>query len=68
MKPTGFDVSKHIRLVPPFQENEVDKYFIHCEKTATMTPRSLDFIIAECVGGEGSRDLFSSICGEEFPI
>ena len=22
-----FDVTKHIRLVPPFQEKEVDKYF-----------------------------------------
>ena len=24
-----FDVTKHIRLVPPFQEKEVDKYFLH---------------------------------------
>ena len=24
---THFDVTKHIRLVPPFQEKEVDKYF-----------------------------------------
>ena len=29
-----FDVTKHIRLVPPFQEKEVDKYFIHFEKVA----------------------------------
>ena len=35
VKSTGFDVSKHIRLVPPSQENEVDKYFIHFEKIAT---------------------------------
>ena len=34
-KSTGFDVSKHIRLVPPFQEKEVDKYFVHFEKIAT---------------------------------
>ena len=27
-----FDVTKHIRLVPPFQEKEVDKYFLHFEK------------------------------------
>ena len=26
-----FDVTKHIRLVPPFQEKEVDKYFLHFE-------------------------------------
>ena len=29
-----FDVTKHIRLVPPFQEKEVDKYFLHFEKGA----------------------------------
>ena len=31
---THFDVNKHIRLVPPFQEKEVDKYFLHFEKVA----------------------------------
>ena len=29
-----FDVTKHIRIVPPFQEKEVDKYFLHFEKVA----------------------------------
>ena len=29
-----FDVTKHIRLVLPFQEKEVDKYFLHFEKVA----------------------------------
>ena len=28
------DVTKHIRFVPPFQEKEVDKYFLHFEKVA----------------------------------
>ena len=31
---THFDVIKHIRLFPPFQEKEVDKYFLHFEKVA----------------------------------
>ena len=31
---THFDVTKDIRLVPPFQEKEVDKYFLHFEKVA----------------------------------
>ena len=31
---THFDVTKYIRLVPPFQEKEVDKYFLHFEKNA----------------------------------
>ena len=30
----NFDVTKHIRLVPPFQEKEVDKYFLHFETVA----------------------------------
>ena len=29
-----FDATKHIRHVPPFQEKEVDKYFLHFEKAA----------------------------------
>ena len=29
-----FDVTKHIRLFSPFQEKEVDKYFLHFEKVA----------------------------------
>ena len=29
-----FDVTKHIRLVPPFQEKEVDRYFLHFENVA----------------------------------
>ena len=39
-RPTGtsssstFDITKHIMLVPPFQEVEVDKYFLHFEKVA----------------------------------
>ena len=31
---THFDVTKHTRLVPPFQKKEVDKYFLHFEKVA----------------------------------
>ena len=30
----NFDVTKHIRLVFPFQEKEVDNYFLHFEKVA----------------------------------
>ena len=31
---THFDVTKHSRLIPPFQEKEVDKYFLHFKKVA----------------------------------
>ena len=30
----GFDVAKHVRLVPKFDEENVDQYFSHFEKTA----------------------------------
>ena len=30
-----FNVTRHIRFVPLFQETEPDKYFLHFEKTAT---------------------------------
>jgi len=28
-------VTRHIQFVPPFQETELDKYFLHFEKIAT---------------------------------
>ena len=31
---TKFDVGKNVRLVPPFNESEVDKYFQHFERVA----------------------------------
>ena len=29
-----FDVTKHMKFVPPFQQADVDKYFLHFEKVA----------------------------------
>ena len=31
---TKFDLGKNVRLVPPFNELEVDKYFQHFERVA----------------------------------
>ena len=31
---TKFDLGKNVRLVPPFNESEVDKYFQHFERVA----------------------------------
>lgn len=33
-KSDDFDVSRNIHLVPPFNEKDVDKYFILCERVA----------------------------------
>lgn len=34
--PDHFDVTRSIRLVPPFSEKEVDKFFTHFERVATV--------------------------------
>ena len=46
----NFDVSKRIRLVPPFQEKEVDKYFLHFETVAEnlIGQKALDLTFAKC--------------------
>ena len=31
-----FDVTRNIRLVPPFNEKDVDKFFAHFERVATV--------------------------------
>ena len=59
----SFDVTKHIRLVPPFQEKEVDKYFLHFEKVAEnlkMAKRALDLTFAERCYRQSSRNLNSA--------
>ena len=52
-KASVFDPARNIRLVPPFQEKEVDKYFAHFEKVAdslNWPERKLGTIIAKCPG------------------
>ena len=57
----SFDVTKHIRLVPPFQEKEVDKYFLHFEKVAEnlKLPRE-HHTFAERCNRKSSRNLHSA--------
>lgn len=38
-----FDVTKHVRLVPPFQERDADNYFLHFEKVAENLKWSEEF-------------------------
>ena len=63
MGSTGFDVSKHIRLVPPFQEEEVDKYFIHFENIATSLewPREVWTILLQSVLVGKAREIYSAL-------
>ena len=46
-KSSVFDFTKHSRMVPPFQEQEVDKYFLHFKKSSKqlrMAKRTLDYV------------------------
>lgn len=47
---TPFDPGKHIKLVPPFRESEVDAYFIAFERIATKLnwPRDMWALMLQC--------------------
>ena len=52
---SGFDATKNIRLVPKFEEKEVDKYFLHFEKIAESLKwpeESLDIVAPVCIRWE----------------
>ncbi len=46
-----FDVHRNMRLVPPFSEKEVDKYFYHFEHVALSMkwPKSFWTLLLQCV-------------------
>ena len=48
LKSTGFDNNKYIKLVPLFQEDGVDKYFVHFAKQilAWNGNEKFDYIVA----------------------
>ena len=64
---TGFDVSKHIRLVPPFQEKEVDKYFVHFEKIANSLewPQEVWTLLLQSVLTGKAREIYSALSVEK---
>ena len=52
-----FDFTKHIRMVPPFQEREVDKFFFTFRKSCKklcMAERTLDNVAPKCLDRESS--------------
>ena len=65
--PTGFDVSRNIRLVPPFKETEVDKYFPHFERVATSLgwPKKVWTLLLQCVLTGKAQKVYSSLTPEE---
>ena len=64
---THFDVTKHIRLVPPFQEKEVDKYFLHFEKIAEnlkWPKEHWTFLLQSVVIGK-AREIYTQLSLEQ---
>ncbi|XP_071954190.1 uncharacterized protein [Antedon mediterranea] len=61
--PNAFDASKHIRLVPKFQETEVDKYFQHFEKIAYSMkwPKEKWTLLLQSVFIGKAREIYSAL-------
>ena len=58
-----FDVGKHIRFVPLFQESEVDKYFMHFEKVATSLkwPEDVWTVLLQSVFVGKAQETYSAL-------
>ena len=56
---TKFDLRKNVRLVPPFSESEVDKYFQHFERVPQCLKWPTDQFTAKCFEGESPRGMYS---------
>lgn len=58
-----FDVSRYIRMVPPFLEKDVDKYFPHFERVATTLnwPSNVWTLLLQCVLVGKAQEAYSSL-------
>ena len=65
----NFDVTKHNRLVPPFQEKEVDKYFLHFEKVAENLnwPKEHWTLLLQSVLIGKAREIYTQLGVEQSP-
>ena len=63
----SFDVTKYIRLVPPFQEKEVGKYFLHFEKVAENLkwPREHWTLLLQSVVIGKAREIYTQLSLEQ---
>ena len=59
----NFDVTKFIRLVPPFQEKDVDQYFLHFEKIAKSVkwPKEYWCLLLQSVFVGKAREIYSQL-------
>ena len=63
----SFDVTKHIRLVSPFQEKDVYKYFLHFEKVAENLkwPREHWTLLLQSVVIGKAREIYTQLSLEQ---
>ncbi|CAB4016297.1 Hypothetical predicted protein, partial [Paramuricea clavata] len=64
---SSFDITKHIRLVPPFQEQDVDKYFLHFEKVAENLkwPKEHWALLIQCVLTGKAQEIYTQLSLEQ---
>ena len=64
---SGFDATKNIRLVPKFEEKEIDKYFLHFEKIAENLkwPKESWTLLLQSVFVGKAREIYSSLSIEQ---
>ena len=62
-----FDVTKYIKLVPPFQERDVDKYFLHFEKAAgnLKWPKEYWVMLLQSVLVGKAREIYTQLSVEQ---
>ena len=62
-----FDVGKHVRFVPPFQETEVDKYYMHFEKIASSLkwPEDVWTVLLQSIFVGKAREIYSALPVEQ---
>ena len=66
-KANAFDPVRNIRLVPPFQEKEVDKYFAHFEKVAGSLnwPKESWVLLLQSVLVGKAQEIYGSLSVEQ---
>ena len=66
-KASAFDPARNIRLVPPFQEKEVDKYLAHFEKVADSLnwPKESWVLLLQSVLVGKAQEIYGSLSVEQ---
>ena len=63
----SFDFIRHVKLVAPFQEHEIDKFFLHFEKVAANLrwPSEIQAMLLQSVLIGKAREVYSALSVEQ---